>query len=103
MLTKTPLKNFDGKLWNIKSREWLEDNNIEQNITEEKTISYDIPPDAELLLNSEIVKHQDGQYLKMNENYKYEEKNFIKMSDFVLQAMKLGIMGNLTKCLVELN
>lgn len=29
MLTKTPLKNFDGKLWNIKSREWLEENNIE--------------------------------------------------------------------------
>ena len=37
-------------------------------------ISYDIPPDAELLLNSEIVKHSDGLFLKLNENYeiKYE-------------------------------
>ena len=25
-------------------------------------ISYDIPPDAELLLNSEIVKHSDGLF-----------------------------------------
>ena len=32
-------------------------------------ISYDIPPDADLLLNSEIVKHSDGLYLKLNENY----------------------------------
>ena len=32
-------------------------------------ISYDIPPDAESLLNSEIVKHSDGEYLKLNENY----------------------------------
>ena len=32
-------------------------------------ISYDIPPDAESLLNSEIVKHSDGLYLKLNENY----------------------------------
>ena len=32
-------------------------------------ISYDIPPDADLLLNSEIVKHSDGLFLKLNENY----------------------------------
>ena len=32
-------------------------------------ISYDIPPDAELLLNSEIVKHGEDLYLKLNENY----------------------------------
>jgi len=31
-------------------------------------ISYDIPTDAELLLNSEIVKHADGLFLKLNEN-----------------------------------
>ena len=31
-------------------------------------ISYDIPTDAELLLNSEIVKHGDNLFLKLNEN-----------------------------------
>ena len=39
-------------------------------------ISYDIPPDADLLLNSEIVKRSEGTFLKINENYevKYDPK-----------------------------
>ena len=34
-------------------------------------ISYDIPTDAELLLNSEIEKHAEGLFLKLNEKIKF--------------------------------